>query len=72
MDQIPNTNSTIQYQLFEYRIIRIIHCNSGIKYVQYGVNLVLRAFNMAILKNTENYHENVLEIGSKWKIREEK
>ena len=25
----PNTNSTIRSQLFEYRIIRIIRCNSG-------------------------------------------
>ena len=29
MDRIPNTNSTIRSQLFEYRIIRIICCNSG-------------------------------------------
>ena len=28
MDRKPNTNSTIQSQLFEYRIIRIIRCNS--------------------------------------------
>ena len=28
MDRIPNTNSTIQSQLFEYRIIRIIRSNS--------------------------------------------
>ena len=27
-DRIPNTNSTIQSQLFEYQIIRIICCNS--------------------------------------------
>ena len=30
MDRIPNTNSTIWSQLFEYRIIRIIRCNSGL------------------------------------------
>ena len=29
MDRIPNTNSTIRSQLFEYRIIRIIRSNSG-------------------------------------------
>ena len=28
MDRIPNMNSTIWSQLFEYRIIRIIRCNS--------------------------------------------
>ena len=28
MDRIPNTNSTIRSQLFEYRIIRIIRSNS--------------------------------------------
>ena len=28
MDQIPNMNSTIRSQLFEYQIIRIIRCNS--------------------------------------------
>ena len=30
MDRIPNTNSTIRSQLFEYQIIRIIRCNSEI------------------------------------------
>ena len=30
MDRIPNTNSTIQSQLFEYQIIQIIRCNSDI------------------------------------------
>ena len=28
MDRIPNTNSTISSQLFEYRIIQIIRSNS--------------------------------------------
>ena len=30
MDRIPNMNSTIRSQLFEYRIIRIIRCNSDL------------------------------------------
>ena len=30
MDQIPNMNSTIWSQLFEYQIIRIIRCNSEV------------------------------------------
>ena len=30
MDRIPNTNSTIRSQLFEYQIIRIIRCNSAL------------------------------------------
>ena len=31
IDRIPNTNSTIRSQLFEYRIIRIIRCNSELR-----------------------------------------
>ena len=39
MDQIPHTNSTIWSQLFEYRIIRIIHCNSVMSIVFLSMTL---------------------------------
>ena len=44
MDRIPNTNSTIRSQLFEYRIIRIIRCNSVLDVYWCHLTLLLQTF----------------------------